>query len=107
MTINTTKKSTTINKSINNKLFLDFSINKQSLQYFYTLYNIIIIKSKIFPNGINKKYGAEIIAVNNEYRFFFSDKSRLLNIKNLQSKNIITDDKNMVETVNNILCKSE
>ena len=48
-----------------------------------------------------------MIAVNNEYRFFFSDKSRFLNIKNLQSKNIITVDKNMVETVNNILCKSE
>ena len=28
-------------------------------------------------------------------------------IKNLQSKNIITDDKNMVEIVNNILCKFE
>lgn len=37
----------------------------------------------------------------------FSNKSRFLNIKNLQSKNIITDDKNMVEIVNNILCKFE
>mgnify|MGYP003596873009 FL=1 len=66
-----------------------------------------LIKSKIFPNGINKKYGADIIAISNEYRFFFSNKSRFLNIKNLQSKNIITDDKNMVEIVNNILCKFE
>lgn len=48
-----------------------------------------------------------MIAINNEYRFFFSNKSRFLNIKNLQSKNIITDDKNMVEIVNNILCKFE
>ena len=40
-------------------------------------------------------------------RYYDPVTGRFLNIKNLQSKNIITDDKNMVEIVNNILCKFE